>query len=78
MRRSIPCDAIPAEENLNLTLQCYTMGGVELTRVTVVDEAGTQVYDTLVCPVARVLDYNTQVCLLDGYGENSRPTSVVF
>lgn len=54
------------------------MGGVELTRVTVVDEAGTQVYDTLVCPVARVLDYNTQVCLLDGYGENSRPTSVVF
>lgn len=51
-----------------LSLQCYTMGGVELTRVTVVDESGAQVYDTLVCPVARVLDYNTQVCRLDGYG----------
>jgi RNA exonuclease 1 len=39
---------------------CYTMDGTELTRVTVVDGAGTLVYDTLVRPAAPVLDYNTR------------------
>ena len=40
---------------------CYTMDGVELTRVTVIDALGEVVMETLVQPSSRVVDYNTQV-----------------
>ena len=46
---------------------CYTAGGMELTRVTVVDISGSTALDMLIKPPRKVLDYNTRylhiVCL---------------
>lgn len=39
---------------------CYTSNGLDLTRVTVVDFNRKTVYDALVKPDYKVVDYNTQ------------------
>ena len=39
---------------------CYTTYGIELTRVTVVDEDGTDAYESFVKPDSPILDYDTR------------------
>lgn len=39
---------------------CYTTQGLELTRVTVINEDCRVVYETLVKPEHPILDYNTR------------------
>lgn len=39
---------------------CYTTGGIELTRVTVIKEDLSVAYETLVKPANKILDYNTR------------------
>ena len=39
---------------------CYTTYGIELTRVTVVDEDGADAYESFVKPDNPILDYNTR------------------
>ncbi|KAK3929890.1 RNA exonuclease 1-like protein [Frankliniella fusca] len=39
---------------------CYTTGGLELTRVTVIKEDLSVAYETLVKPAHKILDYNTR------------------
>ena len=39
---------------------CYTTNGIELTRVTVIDEDGSNVYESFVKPDNPILDYNTR------------------
>lgn len=41
-------------------LQCYTLQGLELSRVTVVSSNLQVVYDTFVRPDNEVIDYNTR------------------
>lgn len=40
--------------------QCYTINGLELVRVSVVNHRLQSVYETLVKPAHKVLDYNTR------------------
>ena len=39
---------------------CYTTRGIELTRVTVIDDTGDTVYETFVKPDNKILDFNTR------------------
>ena len=39
---------------------CYTSAGLEVTRCSVVDSAGSVVYDSLILPELPITDYNTQ------------------
>ena len=39
---------------------CYTTKGIELTRVTVIDEDGNSAYESFVKPDNIILDYNTR------------------
>lgn len=41
-------------------LQCYTVLGLELSRVTVVNSRLQVVYDTFIRPDNEVIDYNTR------------------
>lgn len=39
---------------------CYTLNGLELTKVTIVNSDGRLVYEKLVRPAAKIVDYNTR------------------
>ena len=39
---------------------CYTTNGIELTRVTVINEDGSNIYESFVKPDNPILDYNTR------------------
>ncbi len=39
---------------------CYTTNGIELTRVTVVDEDGNSAYESFVQPDNKILDFNSR------------------
>ncbi|XP_046427019.1 RNA exonuclease 1 homolog [Neodiprion fabricii] len=61
--KTLPKDYIPVEEQGVYALDCemsYTTQGLELTRVTVINEECNVVYETLVKPVHPVIDYNTR------------------
>lgn len=45
---------------LRFIFQVYTQGGQELARVTVTDCENNSVYETLVRPDRKVIDYNTR------------------
>ena len=40
---------------------CYTTRGIELTRITVIDEKGQTAYESFVKPDNKILDYNTRL-----------------
>jgi len=46
---------------------CYTTGGLELTRVTVVKPDLSVAYETLVKPKNKIIDYNTRLVSHDKY-----------
>lgn len=59
----IDCEMVSSSAKLfgRLTvLQCFTKAGLELTRVSVIDEQLKVLYDTLVLPSNPILDYNTR------------------
>ena len=39
---------------------CYTTRGIELTRITVIDDNGQVAYESFVKPDNKILDYNTR------------------
>lgn len=54
---------VPADEQGVYALDCemcYTTQGLELTRVTVIDEDYKVIYETLVKPQNAIIDYNTR------------------
>jgi len=54
---------VPIEEQGVYSLDCemcYTTIGLELTRVTVIDEGCNVIYETLVKPQNSIIDYNTR------------------
>ncbi|KAI9144483.1 ribonuclease H-like domain-containing protein [Paraphysoderma sedebokerense] len=58
-----PSKVKPGESRKLLAVDCemcYTSAGLELTRVSVIDESLQTVYDTLVKPERDILDYNTR------------------
>ncbi|XP_048512085.1 RNA exonuclease 1 homolog isoform X2 [Athalia rosae] len=61
--KTLPKDDLPVEEHGVYALDCemsYTTQGLELTRVTVINEECNVVYETFVKPVHPVVDYNTR------------------
>ncbi|XP_064476816.1 RNA exonuclease 1 homolog [Ornithodoros turicata] len=64
--KSPPPDGCPGVYALDCEM-CYTTEGLELTRVTVVNMDLKPVYETLVVPENKILDYNTR---FSGISEN--------
>lgn len=61
--RTLPCSPIPDGDYGVYAMDCemvYTQGGQELARVTVTDCENNSVYETLVRPDRKVIDYNTR------------------
>jgi len=47
----------------------YTTSGMSLTRVTVLDERGGVVFDSLVRPRSKIMDFNTRLVLASGLSD---------
>lgn len=61
--RTLPCSPVPDGDYGVYAMDCemvYTQGGQELARVTVTDCENNSVYETLVRPDRKVIDYNTR------------------
>ncbi|XP_062582976.1 RNA exonuclease 1 homolog, partial [Saccostrea cucullata] len=61
--RTLPCSPTPDGDYGVYAMDCemvYTQGGVELARVTVTDCENNSVYETLVRPDRKIIDYNTR------------------
>ncbi|KAK1137594.1 hypothetical protein K0M31_002098 [Melipona bicolor] len=60
--KTLPKDALIEEQGVYALdcEMCYTTQGLELTRITVIDEDCNVVYETLVNPQNPIIDYNTR------------------